>query len=178
MPFELHIDDELQLELLEDSQAGDLFELVDDARDHLGEWLPWVDHTNDIADSESFIRTTRAKFGNNTLVPTGIRYQGDLCGHIGLTIEDNVGELGYWLHPDYQGRGIVTRACRTLTSYGFEWRDLQRIEIRVQPGNQRSCAIPERLDFTLEGTLRHIRQHHDTPIDLRVYATLPDDWPH
>jgi ribosomal-protein-serine acetyltransferase len=177
MPFELTVDDDITLELLEDAQADELFSLVDDARDHLGDWLPWVKHTREVSDSEQFIRTSRAKFGNKTIIPAGIRYRGELCGHAGLHIDDGVGELGYWLHPDWQGNGIVTRCCRVLTTFGFRWRDLHRIEIRAEPRNQRSCAVPERLDFTLEGTLRGIHKRDGDLIDLRVYSVLADEWP-
>ena len=41
-----------------------------------------------------------------------------------------------------------------LTRVGFELCGLERIDIQVEPQNERSLAIPRKLGFTQEGVLR------------------------
>ena len=48
----------------------------------------------------------------------------------------------------------MTKTCSYLITYLFEELKLNRIEIRCAETNRRSCAIPERLGFRLEGKLR------------------------
>jgi hypothetical protein len=51
-----------------------------------------------------------------------------------------------------------------------------RVEIRAAPENARSRAIPERLGFTQEGTLRQVECVGDRYLDNVVYAMLAEDW--
>jgi hypothetical protein len=51
-----------------------------------------------------------------------------------------------------------------------------RVEIRAAPENARSRAIPERLGFTQEGTLRQVERVGDRYLDNVVYAMLAEDW--
>ena len=71
----------------------------------------------------------------------------------------------------------MTRSAAALTSFGFETLDLHRIEIRADAANVRSRAVPERLGYTLEATLRDHRLHRGAFIDTVIYAMLEDDWP-
>lgn len=47
-----------------------------------------------------------------------------------------------------------------------------RVEIRCDPENARSAAIPERLGYTLDGVLRHNRIERGTPRDTMVWSML------
>jgi L-amino acid N-acyltransferase YncA len=42
--FIIPIDEELSLKLLQKEDAAALFDLVDQSRDYLSEWLPWVEN--------------------------------------------------------------------------------------------------------------------------------------
>ena len=53
---------------------------------------------------------------------------------------------------------------------------LNRVEIRAAPENRRSRAIPERLGFTEEGTLRQAERVGERYLDSAVYAMLAEDW--
>jgi ribosomal-protein-serine acetyltransferase len=51
-----------------------------------------------------------------------------------------------------------------------------RVEVRAAPENARSRAIPERLSFTQEGTLRQVERVGDRYLDNVIYAMLAEDW--
>jgi RimJ/RimL family protein N-acetyltransferase len=58
-------------------------------------------------------------------------------------------ELGYWLSNDCTGQGYATEAAAALTRVGLERLGAERIEIRCDPENRASTAIPARLGFRL-----------------------------
>jgi len=167
-----------ELGLLEPRHAGELFALIDRNREHLRRWLPFVDGTVSPSDSQAFITRTLHEMAEKGTTVAGIWYCGALAGTIGLHAEgDKRAEIGYWLGEEFQGRGLVTSACQALIRYAFDDLGVQRICIRAAPENLRSRAIPERLGFTCEGTLRQTGMNGDgTLLDLMVYSLLKDEW--
>jgi len=176
MFFSLTVDEETELQLLEEDHAEALFRLVDDCREHLDPWLPWVRSNTRLEDSEQFIRRARSNWGSERAVQTGIAWRGELCGTLSIRFDGSSGDIGYWLHPEYEGNGIVTRSCRTLVDYSFAHYPMRRCLVRVAPENERSRAVPQRLGFVHEGTLREAGSHPDGPTDLEVHALLRSEW--
>jgi ribosomal-protein-serine acetyltransferase len=84
--------------------------------------------------------------------------------------------IGYWLGKTHQGRGTMTRTVGVLLDHAFGTWKLNRVEIRAAPENARSRAIPERLGFRQEGTLREAQRIGDRYLDDVVYAMLGSDW--
>lgn len=176
--FCLPVDDEIQLCLLELRHAPAVFQLVQENREYLAQWLPWALDEPSLAKTEAFINERLRRFAEGRHILTGIWYQDQLVGLISCALNPRLraGEIGYWLAEPFLGRGIMTRACRALVTYGFEVLGLQRIEIRVATDNTRSQAIPKRLGFRQEGVLRRTGRIGDRYIDLIVYAMLAEDW--
>jgi ribosomal-protein-serine acetyltransferase len=85
-------------------------------------------------------------------------------------------EIGYWLAPPFQGRGVMTKTCRFLVAYAFAELNLNRVEILCAVENLRSRAVPERLGFREEGVLRQAEWVRDHFNDLVVYAMLAEEW--
>jgi ribosomal-protein-serine acetyltransferase len=84
--------------------------------------------------------------------------------------------IGYWLVSEYEGKGIMTRACEVLIDYGFDELGLNRIVIRASTDNVRSQAVPLRLGFTREGVARQAEWLNDRFIDMVVYSMLRSEW--
>jgi ribosomal-protein-serine acetyltransferase len=174
-PARIRVDDEVVLSVIQERDAADIFELTNRNRQYLREWLPWVDTTQSVADTRAFLLRSLEQVRQSDGFQTRIDYRGQLAGMIGHHYHDWVNkrtEIGYWLSEPLQGRGIMTRACRTLTDFAFDSLGLNRVEIRVATDNQRSRAIPEHLGFSAEGVLREVAWLNNRFVDLVVYAKL------
>lgn len=177
--FRFKIDDELELRLWEERYADQLFDLTDRNRAHLREWLPWVDATKTVADTKAYMKDSLEKFAANDGFNAGIWYKGQLVGGVGFHFfdwPDRKTEIGYWLGQDFNGKGIMTRTCRTLVNYAFKELNLNRVIILCATDNWKSRAIPERLGFTQEGTARQAEWLYDHFVDLVTYSMLASEW--
>lgn len=177
--FVYAVDEEITLRLLDVKDAHELFRLTDRSREYLREWLPWVDETRTVLDSEDFIRYAWQSYEERLGLILGVYYQGKLCGMMGYNQFDwanRAGVIGYWQGKDFQGLGIITRATSALIDYGFQNLGLHRIEIRAAIENIKSRKIPERLGFTIEGQIRQGEWLYDHFVDLVVYGLLANEW--
>lgn len=165
----------VELRELRPDDADALYALIDAERDRLGERLTFVHATIGPEDTRAFIESCRA--GEN-LDGNGIWVDGSIAGGIGMTINRyDSGEIGYWLGSAFEGRGLVTSACRALIDIAFNDRELHRVSIEVEPDNARSRAVPERLGFTLEAHLREAIKVGERYRDVVVYSLLDREWP-
>lgn len=173
------VDEEISLRMLSIRDADALFQLTDQSREYLREWLPWVDETKTIDDSRSFIKNSFQIYAERSGLTAGIFYKGELAGIAGFNSFDwknQIGYIGYWLSADYQGHGIMTRVVRALTNHAFNEFGLNRVDIRAAFENKRSRAIPERLGFTEEGQLRQTEWLYDHYVNHVVYGMLASEW--
>jgi ribosomal-protein-serine acetyltransferase len=173
------IDRSTSLRVLHEDDAPELFELTDDNRTHLRQWLPWLDVVTREADTRAYLRATTKQRKEGRGPVFGILHEGGLAGVIGFLPLDRVnrfGEIGYWLAKNYQGRGVMTQCCRFVVRYGFLTLDLNRIQIAAATENRQSRAIPERLGFTLEGVLRARENLYGTFVDHAVYSLLRNEF--
>jgi len=178
-PARIPVDGEIDLDIVDEGDAVDLYALTDRNREYLRRWLPWVDGTRSVADTRAFIERSREQVRLGQGFQACIRYRGELAGVIGFVYVDEANrraEIGYWISEAAQGRGIMTRACQTLVRFAFESLRLNRVEIRADVDNRRSRAIPERLGFAQEAVLREAAITKDRYIDLAMYALLRSSW--
>lgn len=159
--------------------AEPVFAAVDRHRAYLREWLPWVDHTHTSADVAEFISRTHQQLAEGKGPQAVICVEGAISGSLGchpIDWENRATSIGYWIDPQLQGRGIVTRASTVMLDYLFKELDLHRVEIRCGTGNTRSCAIPERLGFVCEGVAREAQWVGRRWVDLVVWSMLAREW--
>ncbi len=67
-----------------------------------------------------------------------------------MSIEENKAEIGYVLHPDLQGKGIMQEAIHAVIDYGFEKMKLRTMEAVLNPDNARSIALLKRNGFIFQ----------------------------
>jgi ribosomal-protein-serine acetyltransferase len=174
-PLNILVDDDLILKEIQLGDANAIFEIIDNQRDYLREWLPFIDYTKHPGDTRAYILSLYDRPYNHRDLVFTIWYQGKVAGLMGLkgTDRDNhKTEIGYWLSYDMQGKGIVTRSCHRLAQYLFENLAMNRIQIRVGVLNEKSKNIPKRLGFKFEGIERYGELLRTGYTDLEVYSMI------
>ena len=61
------------------------------------------------------------------------------------------GYLGYYAFAPHSGRGYMTRGLAAVLADVFRVHRLHRLEANIQPGNEDSRVLVQRLGFRLEG---------------------------
>jgi len=171
----ISISRDLVLRVLRPSEAGALFSLIQKNRDHLREWLPWVDATRSPVDTRKFLEISYGGFLHGAGFNFGIRHHGGLVGLVGFhgfDMANRITSLGYWLSEDACGKGIMRESVAGCVQYAFTDRDMNRLYVRCATNNFRSKRIPESLGFTHEGTQREAEWLYDHFVDLDVYSIL------
>jgi ribosomal-protein-alanine N-acetyltransferase len=85
------------------------------------------------------------------------------------------GEIGYELHPDYWGKGLMTEAVRAVVGCGHQTFRLNRIDAWTLPGNAASDRVLEKSGFRHEGTLRQKAWFKGAFHDFRIFGRVADD---
>lgn len=177
--FRAKISDIAELRILEKHHADNLFALTDRSRGHLRQWLPFVDGTKSVDNTKKFIESGLRQFAEHNGFHAGIWVDGQIAGCVGfhqINWPNRKTSIGYWLGETFQGRGLMTSACRVLTDYALTELKLNRVVIECATENAKSRAIPERLGFTAEGTLRDAEWLYDHFVDHVIYSMLARDW--
>lgn len=175
----LTIDEYSFLEKLSLSHVELIFNAIDQNRTFLRKWLPFVDFTRKLGDTERFVRSVIEKVSSNRDEVYVIWYKHEFAGLIGFKDIDHVNdkiEIGYWLIEKMTGKGIATAAARKMVNLAFRNMEMNRIVIRCGVGNTKSSAIPRRLGFSFEGIERNGERHYHIYIDLEVYSLLKSEW--
>jgi len=173
--FSRQLTERIRISLSVPQYAEEIFALTERNRAFLRQWLPWLDKTMAIEDTRSFLNSQLHGFAAGECLHVTIFHDNVLVGVAGFNLIDHthgIAYIGYWLGEEFNGHGIMTAVVRELIMIGREFYPLQKIEIRCATGNSRSRAIPERLGFTHEGTLRCAERVYYKLYDHEVYGLL------
>jgi ribosomal-protein-serine acetyltransferase len=172
-PFDLGGGALLRQYRMEDLDA--IWSAVEQDRDRLGTWMPWIETTPTKDDERRWLEQV---VSSGSLDGCGIWVEGEFAGGIGLMLDafGHAAEIGYWIRSSFEGRGLVTRACEALIDHAFDGVGVHRVVIRAGVENVRSRAIPERLGFTFEGVAREEGRGTGHFYDLAVYGLLDREW--
>lgn len=157
-----------------------LWEAIEESRDHLWPWMPWVPEHRTSQDSEAFARRAHGEWLKRENFVAGVweRETGRLLGGTGLHPTDlsvPSFEVGYWLRPSAEGHGFMSEAIRLLCGLAFDTLGANRLHLRCDARNQRSAAVARRVGFIHEGTRRHDSRNHATGElrDTECFSLLP-----
>lgn len=187
MRFAAEVDHALHLALPTEADDESTFALVEQHRDYLRRWLPWVDQTHAVEAVARHRARSLEWFARGEAVVCNIFHRDRLVGRIGLErirqepmtewgVTYSDAEIGYWLAEDAQGHGVMSRCVQAMLRHGFEDRRLSRIVIKSEPDNHRSCRVAERVGMKHEGTLRCVARFQGRRVDHNLYAMIADDW--
>jgi ribosomal-protein-serine acetyltransferase len=173
--FSRILTDKVKISLSVPRFAEELFMLTDRNRSFLRLWLPWLDGTRTSSDTRQFLELQLNRFAKGEALHVTIFYEDSVAGVAGYNSIDQangIGYIGYWLGEEFNGKGIMTTVVQDLITIGRDFYSLQKIDIRCATANLRSRAIPERLGFTHEGSLRRAERVYEQWYDHEVYALL------
>jgi len=164
------------------SDAPLLAKSVTESLEHLRPWMPWVyNEPEPIEEKFQRLKIFRGNFdlGQNftygVFNPEGTTLVGGTGLHTRLSESEL--EIGYWIHKDYINQGLVTETTAALVKVAFELIHVHRLEIHCDPGNSASAAIPRKLGFTHEGTLRAKTRFLDGWSDSMIWGLLETEYP-
>lgn len=175
----ISVDDDIRLELIHFSHAAATFELIDQNREHLRQWLPWVDYMISKKHFEAYIDRCEKQHLAGTDLGYIIFYQEAVAGRIGLhnmQPENKTAEIGYWLGASFQKKGIINRSADAVLHLAFRQLNIHRIELKCAVGNTASAAIANRLNFVKEGVLREAQWVNDRFVDIVLFSLLKSEW--
>jgi ribosomal-protein-serine acetyltransferase len=172
------VDGELYLRKISIRDAETVFQLTDSNREHLARWLPFAKTTYTVHDTLAFIRqVSRPSAGRLVFVMVYRDRITGLLGYKDIDLSNRKLEIGYWIAAAYEGKGIVTRCCKTAVDFAFEKMKINRVQIKCAVDNIRSSNIPKRLGFVSEGIEREGDRYEGGYRNLEIYAMLKKDWP-
>jgi len=158
------------------SDAPLLKDAIDSSLENLGRWMPWArEEPTSVEEKAELLRGFRGRFDLGQDFVYGIFNldEAEVVGGTGLHTRagDDALEIGYWIRDSRVGNGFASEAAAALTRVAFEVCGVDRVEIRVDPANTTSLAIPRRLGFGEEGTLRRrLPGGSEGPSDLTIFS--------
>ena len=176
---QLHVQEGLDLHIVGNIDAAELFSVIDSNRDYLRQWLPWLDATNSIDDEIAFISNSLEEYEKREGVFYTILLNKRIIGTISLNWIDwgnRAAGVGYWLSEDQTGNGYVTKSCIRLMEHCFDDLSLHRFVLEAAVDNIPSCEIADRIGMRLEGVTKDREWLYDHYVDAKLYAITKPEW--
>ena len=100
--------------------------------------------------------------------------EGQLVGLVLLKrlrpLGDDGYEVGWRLHPDFWGNGYATEGASALLELAFTDRNLSEVFALIEPSNDRSHRVADRIGMRTIGTIEYRGLAHD------LLSITVDDW--
>jgi RimJ/RimL family protein N-acetyltransferase len=132
-----------------------LHRAVVESTEHLRPWMAWIGQEPQTVEQR---RRMLIRWEQDWLDGGDVGYgvfveDGAVAGGCGFHHRRGPGtlEIGYWLHPAFLGRGIMTATVRLLTDAAFAIPGIEHVEIHHDKANAASGRVPERLGYDLVG---------------------------
>ena len=71
-------------------------------------------------------------------------------GLVGIELDHERAELGYWTAPHARGRGVAVRAVRLLSAWAFATLPVSRLQLMPFAANDASQRVAERAGYARE----------------------------
>lgn len=93
-------------------------------------------------------------------------------GFNNLSKQHKKAEIGFWLLPEFWGKGLMQEAFPLICNYGFNELALHRIEGFVDSENASCKKAVEKLNFRYEGTMRDCEVKDGKFLSVDIYSKL------
>ena len=139
---------------------GSAFYLAIEAhREALSTWLGWLDQYPSREPAEAYVRRQAASWlmRESFVASLWLKDTGEYIGGAGFHLVDwrrRCVELGFYLVPPFEGRGLAHEAVSLLLGLAFDHLGMRRVEAQCDAENSRSARLLQRLGFAMEGRRR------------------------
>lgn len=135
----------------------------------------------DIAQAEAMIAEARQAYRDGGLARYAIALADTnrligICNLRGFFEQNRRCELGYALGRAYWGQGFAAEALEALLDHAFHVLDINRIEADIDPRNEASARLLEKLGFRREGYMPERWIVHGEKADTAFYGLLRRYW--
>ena len=126
-----------------------------------------------------YINQFETDLENKDGIAWAITYKNDprmvgIIAYRKLIKEHHRGEIGYGLHPDHQGKGVMQEALDRVVRYGFDVLGIHSVEANVDKENLASIRLLERNSFVREAHFRENYFFENQYIDSVIYSRVND----
>lgn len=173
-PYPVLTTERLVLRRMSADDAPEMFFLRSDAG-----VLKYIDRepARSVEEAAAFIEMVNKNSDTNEAINWAITHKDSpkLIGNIcfwNVQKEHYRTELGYVLHPGWQGKGIMAEAVQAVLHYGFHTMKLHSVEANVHPENIASVWVLERQGFVREAYFRENYFCNGRFTDSAVYSLL------
>jgi RimJ/RimL family protein N-acetyltransferase len=150
--------DGIRLRAFRATDAKRVVEACNDERTQF--WLAGLPSPYQLSDAEVFIETRKGVLaaGDGVVWAIADAESDELIGCVSMfdmnhRIDKTLAEIGYWLHPDARGRGVMTTAVRLVIEQAFKPVEeggfgRRRLVLFAVEGNTASTHVAEANGFT------------------------------
>ena len=151
------------------------------SREDVARYLPW--ETRDVTASRAALEKHQKRSfevdGDGITLAGFDDESGRLVGEFVLilrSVQHRGAEVGYVLHPDFQGRGFATEGARFMLGIAFDDLGLHRVIARLDSRNLPSAAVLRRLGMRHEAHLVENEWFKGEWTDEDDFALLRKEW--
>jgi [ribosomal protein S5]-alanine N-acetyltransferase len=173
-PFPVLTTERLILRRIDENDAKEIFLLRSDENimkyickpkpKNLDDVLPLVNKINKLIDGNEGIAWAMT-----------LKDDPKMMGHISFHVfykEHFRAEVGYMMHPDHYGKGLMDEALKAVLSFGFNKVGLHSVEANVSPENSASRKLLERNNFKQEAHFKENFYWEGQFLDSIIYSLL------
>ncbi len=160
------------------SDAEDMYEYAQDPA--VTQFLLWEPHVN-LKFTQSYLRFIQTQYAAAgffdwalTLAENGKMI--GTCGFAAIDTDNNSGEIGYVINPEYWGKGYATEALSRVLSFGFGVLGMHRMYVRIMAGNAASERVARKCGMRHEATLYSSLLVKGEFRTVKIFAILRDEF--
>ena len=173
-PFPVLSTERLNLRRINDEDSEEIFflrsgkqmlQFLDrDPAKSIEEVIQWIQRINEAIDNDQYIAWAITL--KNETKPIGT------ITFWNIKKEHYRAEIGYALHTNYQGAGLMQEAIHAVLDYGFKTMKLHSVEANVNPANEASIKLLERNNFVREAYHKENYYYNGKFLDSVIYSLL------
>ncbi len=158
--------------------AQDMYEYA--CRADVTKYLTWYPHDS-VRFTRDYLEYLEGRYATGDFFDWAItlRETGKMIGTCGFTsfdFDNDSGEVGYVLNPEFRGHEIIPEALHAVMKFGFQSLLLNRIEAHYIVGNDASRRVMEKVGMKFEGVRRSGMIIKGQYRDIGVCAVLSDEF--